>query len=250
LTRQVPITAALARSRLLNTPLSDSAAKAVQDYETGAAVTHKAALAPRSWLNRASRHFTAMKSRFNPNSPDRDASRRRKRKWAGSATLPPAVRSDFTEGERAVLAVVGEQWKRKGLCDLAIDGIAALAGVSRTTVQNALRKARDPSRPLISVEERPQAGRKNLTNVVRILSREWLAWMRRAIGFKKVNASKIEGDKTSNISPSSAAAMALEEGRRGHGTDSQATPSALRVTINQSTRQERPRGSLFSTPST
>jgi hypothetical protein len=46
----------------------------------------------------------------------------------------------------------------------------------RTTVQNALRQARR----LITVEERrPTGRRKSLTNIVRIVSPEWMTWLRR-----------------------------------------------------------------------
>jgi len=52
------------------------------------------------------------------------------------------MRQEFTEGERAVLCVVGTEVKRHGICDWPIDKIAAIAGVGRTTVQNALHTAR------------------------------------------------------------------------------------------------------------
>ena len=48
----------------------------------------------------------------------------------------------------------------------------------RTTVQNALRQARRLG--LITVEERrPPGRRKSLNNIVRIVSEEWLTWLRR-----------------------------------------------------------------------
>jgi hypothetical protein len=43
----------------------------------------------------------------------------------------------------AVLRIVGDEVQAHGLCGLHIDAIAARAGVGRTTVQNALREARD-----------------------------------------------------------------------------------------------------------
>ena len=44
-------------------------------------------------------------------------------------------------GEAAVLAVVAVEVRKHGRCTLHINTIAALAGVCRTTVKNALREA-------------------------------------------------------------------------------------------------------------
>jgi hypothetical protein len=93
--------------------------------------------------------------------------------------------------------VAGEV-KRHGICDLSIDEIADRAGVGRTTVQNAMHEARR----LLHVEitERPVRGAKNLPNVVKITSAEWLTWIKRGpsaargIGsnsFKNENTTKI-----------------------------------------------------------
>jgi hypothetical protein len=98
--------------------------------------------------------------------------------------MPPDVRVRYTEGEASALTIIAREIQHHSLCDLPIDKIAALAGVSRTTVQNAIREA--VRRGHITVERRPVKGRKNLTNLVRITSPEWLAWLKRGptIGFK------------------------------------------------------------------
>lgn len=120
-------------------------------------------------------------SRFVPRqrsrSHDRQASRERRRTLGGSAVMPPNLRCHYTEGQRAVLCIIAGEVKHHGLCDLAIDKIAALAGVSRTTVQTTLHEARRLGH--IKVTERPQPGRKNLTNIVHIASAEWLTWIKR-----------------------------------------------------------------------
>jgi hypothetical protein len=120
-------------------------------------------------------------SRFLPRrpqrSPDRKASRDRRRTLGGSSALPDNLRQHFTEGQRAVLCVIAGEVKRCGTCDFPIDKIAALAGVGRTTVQNALHEARRLG--LVRITERPQPGRKNLPNLVEITSREWITWIRR-----------------------------------------------------------------------
>jgi hypothetical protein len=111
-------------------------------------------------------------------SPDRKASRERRRMLGGSGCMPSKMGMMFTEGERAVLCIVASEVKSKGLCDDAIDAIAARAGVCRTTAQNAMHEGRRLG--IITVTERPRRGMKSLTNIVRICSREWLNWIRRA----------------------------------------------------------------------
>ncbi len=122
-----------------------------------------------------------MVSRFLPRryqgSPDRAASRARRRTLGGSSALPDNLRHHYTEGQRSVLCVVAGEIKRHGVCDLPIDKIAALAGVCRTTVQNAMHEARRLQH--IKITERPVHGRKSLPNLVEIVSPEWLTWIKR-----------------------------------------------------------------------
>ena len=110
--------------------------------------------------------------------PRTDASMERRRRWAASGRLPPAIAAQFTLAETAVLAVVSSEVVRRGDCRLCIDHIAAIAGVARSTVKNALRQARTLS--LLTVEERAQTAWRNLSNVVRVVSKEWIGWMRLA----------------------------------------------------------------------
>src|SRR5689334_2092526 len=108
-----------------------------------------------------------------PRSP---ASMERRRRWAASGALPPALAARFTLAETAVLAVIAAEVLRHSACTLVIGHIAALAGVSETTVRNALRTARGLG--LLTIEERRLTAWRNAPNVVRIVSREWLAWLR------------------------------------------------------------------------
>ena len=64
---------------------------------------------------------------------------------------------------------------RRKDCRLAIGSLAAIAGVSETTVRNAIREA--VRLGLVTVEERRISGWRNNTNVVRIVSAEWTAWL-------------------------------------------------------------------------
>lgn len=110
--------------------------------------------------------------------PRSDASMERRRRWAASGRLPPGIAARFTLAETAVLAIVSAETSRRGDCRLYVDHIAAVAGVSRSTVKTAIRQARTLG--LITVEERPQTAFRNLSNVVRIVSKEWTAWLRLA----------------------------------------------------------------------
>ena len=79
--------------------------------------------------------------RQRPRSPDRQASRDRRRRLGGSSALPDTLRHYYTEGQRAVLCIIAGEIKHRGVCDLPIDKIATLAGVCRTTVQTTLHEA-------------------------------------------------------------------------------------------------------------
>jgi hypothetical protein len=102
-----------------------------------------------------------------------------------SGVVPAKIAAAFTMAELAVLTVVARQCQRAGVCTLHIDAIAALAGCSRTSVQSALRQARLLG--LILVKERRIPGLPSLTNIVSIISREWVAWLKLGGGFKKMS---------------------------------------------------------------
>ncbi|MCJ9752074.1 hypothetical protein MOV61_15250 [Neorhizobium sp. BETTINA12A] len=112
--------------------------------------------------------------------------------------MPPQIRAGYSEAERAALSVIADRCRSKGFCDLCLDEIARLAGVGRTSVQNAVRKASGRKRtdekqpPIISVRERPQEHGKHLTHIIRIVSTSWLGWIKRTIGFKRLSTSETE----------------------------------------------------------
>lgn len=119
---------------------------------------------------------TAFSRRLEQKSPDRQESVRRRRRLAASGPMPPALACQFTVGELAVLRIVGDEVHAKGTCDRSLAEIAARAGVCRKLAQLTLRMAARDG--LITVQRRPRPGRKNLSNVVRIISAEWLVWLR------------------------------------------------------------------------
>src|SRR3954466_13723128 len=105
--------------------------------------------------------------------PRTPASLERRRRWAASGALPPALASRFTTAETAVLAVVAAEHQKHGRCTLVIEHIAALAGVGRSTVKRALRAAQHQG--LARVEERRVSAWRNAPNVVTIIAPEWLS---------------------------------------------------------------------------
>ena len=101
----------------------------------------------------------------------------RRRHLAASGPMPPALACKFTVSELAVLRIIGDEVRQHGRCDRCVDEIAARAGVCRRMVQNALREAARLG--LLTVEERRREGRRNLPNVIRIVSKEWMTWLAR-----------------------------------------------------------------------
>lgn len=157
-----------------------------QAFEQGAIPTEPVR-APAAKQVRATRVIPRQRAR----SPDRQASRDRRRRLGGSSVLPDTLRHHYTEGQRAVLCIIAGEVKHRGACDLPIEKIAALSGVCRTTVQTTLHEARRLGH--LKITERPMRGRKSLTNIVHIVSPEWKAWIKRGptvhrrIGSNSVN---------------------------------------------------------------
>src|SRR5215204_292214 len=119
--------------------------------------------------------------------PKTPASLERRRRWAASGAMPPPLASRFTLAEQAVLAVVAAEHRKRGDCRLTNKEIADVAGVCITTVKNALRAARTLN--LLSIEERRLTAFRNASNVVRIMSPEWRAWLRLGGGVKSARRS-------------------------------------------------------------
>ncbi len=108
-----------------------------------------------------------------PRSP---AHMERRRRWTGSGWLPPQLAARFTMAETAVLSTIAAEVARRGLCRLTIGHIASLAGVSRSTVKNAVREA--VALGILTSEEWRLTAWRSAPNTVRIVSPEWRAWLR------------------------------------------------------------------------
>ncbi len=128
--------------------------------------------------------------------PRTDASMDRRRRWASSGAMPPQLQARFTLAESAVLAMVAAEVASKGACTLTIGHIAALAGVSETTVRNALREAVQLG--YVRVEERRVSAWRNLSNKVTIASPEWNAWLRLRLRRRGALGSHAPGCKLAN----------------------------------------------------
>ena len=108
-----------------------------------------------------------------PRSP---AHMERRRRWTGSGWLPPQLAARFTMAETAVLSTIAAEVAKRGLCRLTIGHIATMAGVSRTTVKNAIRQA--VSLGILSSEEWRLTAWRSAPNTVRIISSEWRTWLK------------------------------------------------------------------------
>jgi hypothetical protein len=137
---------------------------------------------------RVSARFAPRPCRRRLTTEERAKRRERKRMLGGSSAMPDTMRHHYTEGERAVGCVVAGEVKRVGICEISIDEIADRAGVGRTTVQNWQHEARRLGH--ICVRHRPQRGAKSLTNVITIISTDWLTWIKRAPSAARVQTSK------------------------------------------------------------
>src|SRR3982751_4789192 len=136
-------------------------------------------------------------SLFPPRRPQRAPKRpvaiARRRHLAASGPMPPALACKFTVSELAVLRIIGDEVRQHGQCDRCVDEIAARAGVCRRMVQNAIREAARLG--LLTIEERRRDGRRNLPNVVRIVSKEWASWLARGGWSSRPKADPLIGCK-------------------------------------------------------
>ncbi len=131
-----------------------------------------------------------------PRSP---ASVERRRSLAFGGWMPGTLANRFTVGETAVLAVIAQEVARHGACSLFIEQLAALAGVTRSTVKRALKEAHGLG--LIRIEERRLTAWRNDANVVSIIDPAWSAWLRlrrRGEGSRKGSARNTDSNNKAN----------------------------------------------------
>nr|WP_299501533.1 hypothetical protein [uncultured Rhizobium sp.] len=151
-------------------------------------------------------------------SPDRAKSRERRRRLAYSGPLPPALAAGFTTGQLATLRIVADEVRAHGCCTLSLAEISARAGVCVTLARNAIRLAANDG--LAVIVERRRHGRPSLTNVIRIISQQWIQWIRRGAqgGSKKANPKD-----TKNLDMLDVSLKGEKEGPKGTAADCKAT---------------------------
>jgi hypothetical protein len=133
----------------------------------------------------------------------------------------------------AVLRIVADEVRERGVCDRSLAEIAARAGVCRTLAHSTLRLAARFG--LVSIEERRRPGRqRNLTNVIRVISREWRAWL--AKGAQAKGAFRKMSPRL-NVNPEPAT-EALGPYRKGHSRKSKTVgPQPTLITLSQTSPQ-------------
>ena len=108
---------------------------------------------------------------------DLPASRKRARQLAASGPLPPGLAVSFSVSHLAALRIVADEVARTGTCRLHVEEIAARAGISRRSVQYALRAAE--AEGLLVAKERPRKGEPHMTNLIHVTKPEWAAWIQK-----------------------------------------------------------------------
>ncbi len=138
--------------------------------------------------------------------PHKQRAIERRRRLAASGPMPPHLACRFTTCELAVLRLIGDHVAERGLCDRTLAEMAARAGTCKTIVRNAIRLASHMG--LMTVQERRRPGRKNLSNVIRVVAADWLLWLkrgarqRRAEGLGAENPTpRIQGLKQAALEP-------------------------------------------------
>src|SRR5262245_12114893 len=107
--------------------------------------------------------------------PDRVASLLRRKNLAIRDSMPKRMLIKLTECQRAYAQIVRERHEQCGQFDLCHDEAAARMGCCAKSVQLAQNRLRDLHWIDVEIRERP--GQKNDTNIIRIVSPEWLNWI-------------------------------------------------------------------------
>lgn len=118
---------------------------------------------------------------------DPASTKARRRRWAGSGCMPPALASRFPEGEWAVLSAIAFLVAERGKCPVLWAGIGHLIGVRPSTVERALNTATG----LLSIYERCPLG---LPSITHIRYAEWVAHLARGDWFGPADFRRTAAD--------------------------------------------------------
>jgi len=142
--------------------------------------------------------------------PRSAASLERRRRWVSAGLMPPTIACQFTMGEAAALAVIAAECSKRRACTLTVGAIAGAAGVSESTVRNAIRSARAAG--ILQVRERRISRWRNDSNVVSIVSAEWRTWLR--IGGSGGGCKTLNRTPTQILKPAFSPFELMQRGRR------------------------------------
>ncbi len=159
-------------------------------------------------------------NRHSGSRPRSSASMERRRQWAAGSWMPPAMAAGFTQAENAALAVIIREIATTGSCGLAAAAVAGRAGISTSSVRNAVREAR--RRGILHVVERRICYDRNEPNLITITSRELNLWVRTRTriegqggGVRTVSPTTIHIQSHAARSAAAAAAGRIEGTRDG-----------------------------------
>lgn len=144
------------------------------------------------------RNRTSLYPRSSQRSPDRAKSLFRRRQLAATSPLPPKMMAQLTTAQQSYARIILNECHRNGSCAMSLDEIAARGGMSRRTAQYAQQRLSDLR--WITVEHRPQQGRKDLTNVIRIIDPWWLKWIEFGKTPRAIGCKSLLGSRNSSIS--------------------------------------------------
>jgi hypothetical protein len=108
-------------------------------------------------------------------SPDRQRSKSRRQMLAATSPLSARMAAPLTPCQLAYARFLADETARSGDCRKSLDEIAARIGTCSKTIQRAQQRLAQLE--YIKVELRPVEGEKHDTNVVTIISAEWLTWI-------------------------------------------------------------------------
>lgn len=177
-----------------------------------------------------------------PRSPE---STERRRRWVASGWMPPQLAARFTMGEGAALAVIAAEVAKRGRCVLTLGCIAALAGVCRSTVKNAVRQA--AALGLLRSEEWRLSAWRSAPNTISITSAEWATWLRmvRKRGAVKTVSATNTGQQERGRSPTATTRGQPRRKPQDRGQDGLSDRSWTRSEAGMRDPDMRPRTALL-----
>jgi hypothetical protein len=189
--------------------------KAAADYEAGGGPTLPAKTTAVCPQKVTATITPSLRRRAAPHTYDPEKSYRRRKHLAFSGPMPPHLAGLLTLGAVAVMRIVADECRKQGRCSRSMAEIAARAGVCRKTAQRAIERASTAS--LIVVRASRRRGPRQAPNTVRIISVEWLAWLRMSEGHSgRTTNNTTDNDCKGAVDRNSALAARCQSQTRAH----------------------------------